>query len=355
MTILERFRSNFFNSFEGSSALILSPSNRLYISRFSSSDGAILITPSENYLIVDFRYFEMAKNGSSDFTIVLAERGILKAVKDICDKSCVNSLILEDNFLTVSQNTRISQIFDGYSLKYFGDFIEKLRTVKTLEEIEMIKKCQKLTDDAFSHIINYIRRGITENDVAAEIEHFFKKNGAEPAFKTIAVSGSKSACPHGEPSSVLLTENSFFTMDFGAKLDGYCADMTRTVVLGKADEKMKEIYGIVLQAQKNAIAKIKSNVLGSEVDHAARDYISQKGYGHTFGHSTGHGLGIDVHETPSFSLNYKQHILKNSVLSVEPGIYIEGKYGVRIEDIVIVNDDGCENLTHSDKKLIEIN
>lgn len=354
MTISERFRKNFFDTFDGCSALVLSASNRFYITRFSSSDGAVLITPDENYLIVDFRYYEMAKNSCLGFKVVLADKGILKTVKEICDKDCVNNLVLEDNFLTVSQNDKIVQLFDEFSLHYFGDFIEKLRAVKSLEEIKLIKESQKLTDEVFSHILSFIRCGITENEVAAEIEYFFKKNGAEPAFKTIAVSGKKSACPHGEPSNVLLTENSFLTMDFGAKLDGYCADMTRTVVLGKADTEMKEMYETVLQAQKNALMKIKSGVLGCEVDFAARDYISQKGYGHAFGHATGHGLGIDVHESPSFSINYKLPILKNSVLSVEPGVYLEGKYGVRIEDIVVINDNGLENLTQSNKNLIEI-
>ncbi len=354
MTICERFRKKFIKDFDGCSALVLSESNRLYLTRFASSDGAVLITPAESYLIVDFRYYEMAKNKCSEFKVVLADKGILKAVKEICEREGISSIVLEDNFLTVSQNERLKKLFENFSLQYFGNFIEDLRAIKTAEEIRMIKASQQITDEAFTRVLNFIRRGVTENDVAAEIEYFFKKNGAEPAFKTIAVSGTKSACPHGEPSNVILTENSFLTMDFGAKLDGYCSDMTRTVVLGKANDEMKDIYEIVLQAQKNALFKIKSNVLGSEVDLAARDFIKEKGYGHAFGHATGHSLGIDVHESPSFSINCNNPILKDTVLSVEPGIYLEGKYGVRIEDIVVINDNGCENLTQSDKNLIEI-
>ena len=354
MTIIERFREAFFTSHSGA-ALVISPSNRLYLTQFSSSDGAVLVTENDNYLIVDFRYYEMAKEKCNDFKVILSEKGLLKTVKDLCNDIGVKTIFVEDNYLTVSQNKRVFEVLENLNVLYLGDLIENLRVIKTADEIRKIKESQKLTDAAYSRVLEILRVGITENDVAAEIEYFFRKNGAEAAFKTIAVSGKKSSCPHGEPTDALLTENSFLTMDFGAKLDGYCSDMTRTVVLGKCNDEMREIYDIVYTAQHKALEVIKKDVLGNEVDFAARDYISQKGYSEAFGHSTGHALGIDVHEMPSFSMNYKKSIPENSVLSVEPGIYLEGKYGVRIEDIVVITANGYENLTKSDKKLIEIN
>ena len=354
MTITEKFRKAFFSKYNGSSALVLSGSNRFYLTHFSSSEGAVLITPSENYLIVDFRYFEMAKRKNTGYKVVLADRRILDVVKNICDKEDIKSIVVEDEYLTVSQNKGLKKLFEGFDINYFGSFISELRAVKTKEEIDLIKASQQLTDEVFSHMLSFLKKGLTENEVAAEIEYYFKKNGAETAFNTIAVSGKKSSLPHGQPENVILTENSFLTLDFGAKLDGYCSDMTRTVVIGRADDEMKEIYNIVLNAQKSALENIKAGILGSSADAYARDYIKSFGYGDSFGHSTGHGLGIDVHEFPSFSPNFNKPIGENAVLSVEPGIYLEGKFGVRIEDIVVLKEDGIENLTNSDKNMIEI-
>ncbi len=354
MTVIEKFTAAYLEKFSGSAAIILSESNRFYLSRFSSSDGAILITPNERYLIVDFRYYEMAKNKNTEYNVVLADKRIIEVVKDLCEKENIQSVTVEDDYLTVIENKRLTELFDGFEINYFGSFINELRAVKTEEEIKLIKTSQNLTDAAFDYLLEILRVGLTENEVAAELEYFMKKNGAETAFKTIAVSGKKSALPHGEPSNTVLTENSFLTLDFGAKLDGYCSDMTRTVVIGKANDEMKSIYNTVLEAQKKALSKISANVLGSVVDSLARNHISDAGYAKCFGHSTGHGIGIDVHETPSFSPNFNKPIPLNAVLSVEPGIYLEGKFGVRIEDIVVVRENGYENLTSSDKKMIEI-
>lgn len=354
MTITDRFFNAFREKFDNSAALILSECNRFYLSRFSSSDGAILITENERYIVVDFRYYEMAKNKNTGYKVILADKRILDVVKDLCDKEKVKRIVVEDDYLTVMQNKRLSELFMGIEINYFGSFLNELRAVKTEEEIKLIKASQSLTDHAFSHLLNFLNSTLTENEVAAELEYYMKKNGAETAFKTIAVSGKKSALPHGEPENTVLTKNSFLTLDFGAKLDGYCSDMTRTVVIGKADEEMRSVYNIVLEAQKKALSSVSENVLGSVVDSYARNHISNFGYAQCFGHSTGHGLGIEVHESPSFSPNFNKPIPKNAVLSVEPGIYLEGKFGVRIEDIVVVKENGSENLTLSDKNMIEI-
>ena len=229
------------------------------------------------------------------------------------------------------------------------------RAIKSDFEVSMIEKAQSITDAAFDHILGYIKPGLTETDVAAELEFFMKKKGAQcPAFETIAVSGKKSSMPHGVPESIVLTENSFLTMDFGAKYNGYCSDMTRTVVLGKADDEMKRVYNTVLEAQLAGIAAAHGGALGKDVDKAARDIIDNAGYKGLFGHSLGHSLGIEIHENPRFAPKFDKECPVHSIITVEPGIYIPGKYGVRIEDMVLLGKDGCRDLTHSPKQLIEI-
>ncbi|MBR6633639.1 MAG: aminopeptidase P family protein [Clostridia bacterium] len=352
--IIEKFRNKFFESFEGA-ALILSEANRFYLTGLESSDGAVLVTKNESYLILDFRYYEIAKATVSDFEVILAQRSLLTEAKEICIRERIKALTIEDDYVTLAMSRRISEVFDGFAINNFESLLSEMRAVKTEEEIRKIKKSQELTDSAFEHILYFIRPGITECDVATELDFYMRKNGAQSsAFKTISVSGKKSSLPHGEPGNMPLTVNSFLTMDFGARLDGYCSDMTRTVVLGRADEEMRKIYAIVLDAQQAALAKIHAGILGYQVDAAARDIISKNGYGDNFGHSTGHGLGIEVHERPSFSPSFKEPIPENSVMSIEPGIYIENKYGVRIEDIAVVGKTGAQNLTKSDKNLIEL-
>ncbi len=354
MSMISKFRENFGDR-QGCASLILSEQNRLYLSGVDSSDGAVLITANSAYLIVDFRYFEIAKSKANGFDVVLAERSLLDCAKGLCEKEDVTTLFIEDDYVTVSLNNKIKNVFQNVKIDYLGSLILDMRAVKTEEEIKRIVNAQCLTDDTFTHILSFLKPGLTEKDVATEIDYYMQKNGAQcSAFKTICVSGKNSSLPHGEPTNMTLTQNSFLTMDFGAKLDGYCADMTRTVVIGKADDEMKQIYNTVLDAQISALQSIRANVLGCDVDFAARDIISKRGYGKNFGHSTGHGLGINVHESPSFSPNFKKEIKENSVLSVEPGIYIEGKYGVRIEDIVVVGANEARNLAKSDKKLIEL-
>jgi len=357
MTNIEKFRNSFFSDKSSDTAcLITSHTNRFYLSGFASSDGIVFITKDVNYLLVDFRYYEMAKRKvSAPLEIILCECRFSEKIKELIQKHSVKSVWIEDREMSVNELSRYQKIFDSVSFLYLDDTLEAVRSIKSPEEIEFIKEAQRITDNAFSHILNYISPDKTEKQVALELEHYMRSNGGDGiAFDTICVSGAKSSLPHGVPSDVLLSPNAFITMDFGAKFNGYCADMTRTVVLGRADDEMLKVYNTVLEAQKRALDKIKSGVLGETVDGAARDYIYSCGYEGCFGHSTGHGLGIEVHESPAFSPNYKKPICENTVLSVEPGIYLEGKYGVRIEDIVVVKASGCENLTKSSKNLIEL-
>ncbi len=357
MTSIENFRRKFYSENDRSNAvLITSESNRFYFTRFFSSDGIVLITDEATYLIVDFRYYEMAKKAvSCEIEVVLANGKFSDAIKVLLKKHSLLNLWIEDLKMTVFEYNRWKQIFSEIKFHNLGGIISEHRLVKSKDEILFIKSAQKITDRAFEYILNYISKRETEKSVALKLEMFMRSNGASGiAFDTICVSGKNSSLPHGVPSDMPLSADSFITMDFGAKYNGYCSDMTRTVVLGNASEEMKKVYETVLEAQKAALAKIKAGVAGSAVDKAARDYIYKNGYEGCFGHSTGHGLGIDVHENGSFSPNYSKSIPKNSVLSVEPGIYLEGKFGVRIEDIVVVDENGYTNLTESPKNLIEI-
>ncbi len=357
MTKAETFAKNFFADKSPEDAcLITSCSNRYYLSGFRSSDGIVFLTRDKAYLIVDFRYYEMACNKvGKSIDVILADGRFSTYVEELIKKHSIKRLWFEDCEMTVNELSVYQKRFEKTEFLYIGSALNDARAVKNSEEISFIKEAQKITDKAFSHILNFISTTKTENDVALELEYFMRSNGSEGvAFDTISVSGAKSSLPHGTPSDILLAENSFITMDFGAKFNGYCADMTRTVVLGHASDEMIRVYNTVLQAQGLAFEKIHAGVLGSIVDKAARDYIYSNGYEGCFGHSTGHGLGIDVHETPSFSPNYAKTIPENSVLSVEPGIYLEGRFGVRIEDIVVVTTEGYINLTSSPKELIEI-
>lgn len=357
MTKAETFAKSFLaDKTPQDACLVTSHSNRFYLSGFRSSAGIVFLTKDKAYLIVDFRYYEMACNKvGKSIEVILADGRFSDYVEELIKKHKIERLWFEDCEMTVNELSIYQKRFEKIEFCYIGNALADARAVKTPEEISFISEAQKITDKAFTHILDFISKGKTESKIALELEFFMRSNNSDGvAFDTISVSGAKSSLPHGTPSDMVLTENSFITMDFGAKYNGYCADMTRTVVLGHANDEMKKVYNTVLEAQMLALDKIRAGVLGSIVDKAARDHIYSSGYEGCFGHSTGHGLGIDVHESPSFSPNYAKPIPENAVLSVEPGIYLEGRFGVRIEDIVVVKRDGYENLTCSPKELIEI-
>ena len=230
-----------------------------------------------------------------------------------------------------------------------------------VEEIESIKKAEKIGDEAFTKVTDWLTKcyrektSVTEKQVAAHIEFYMRDAGAEgTSFDTIAASGIHSSMPHAVPTDKVLEEGDFLTMDFGCLVNGYCSDMTRTIVYGRADEKQKEIYDVVLQAQMMALQAIKPGMTGKEVDAIARDVIKEAGYGDCFGHSLGHSVGLEIHETPCFSPREESVIEPGMVITVEPGIYVEGFGGVRIEDVVVITENGCENITHSPKERMEI-
>lgn len=341
--------------------LVTDDITRAYIFGFRSTAGYGYLSKNLCELYLDFRYYEKAKllqqkGGISDFvTIRLAESPRSEILKKLIVSDKAGSILFENKRMTFEDYEVLRrQVDNDIELCKAEDVIEKIRAVKDDFELARICEAQRITDLGFSHICSYIKRGMTENDIALELEFFMRKNGAEGlAFNTICVSGTKSSMPHGEPDDTIVGDG-FLTLDFGARVDGYCADMTRTLCVGTPNEEMKKIYDTVLSAQQAAFSQIKANVLGKTVDDAARNVIYNAGYKGCFGHSTGHSLGLEIHEKPCFSPSEERTVPSGAVLSVEPGIYIEGKYGVRIEDIVFLTENGYKNLTNSTKEFIII-
>ncbi|MBQ8356765.1 MAG: aminopeptidase P family protein [Clostridia bacterium] len=357
MTRLARFQERLAPL--AGAALVTSGQNQFYLSEFDYDDGYLLILPDAAYLLADFRYIEAAKKSAAQgFTVLRPAGGMNDAVKELLQKHGVDTLLLEEGNVTLLQHTRLSAALEGVKLvagatKLFTD----LRLYKDEREIAAIAAAQELTDAAFTHILGYIREGVREIDVALELEHFMRKNGATGiAFETIAVSGTASSLPHGVPRDRVL-EKGFLTMDFGARYGGYCSDMTRTVVVGRADADMKHLYRTVLTAQRAALDAAKGGMGCRALDKVARDIIDGAGYKGCFGHSLGHGVGIDIHESPRLSPSAPEDAMltPGHVVTVEPGIYIEGKYGCRIEDMIAVERDGSiRNFTKSTKELLEL-
>lgn len=330
--------------------------NRRYVTGFPSSDGLALCLENETILMLDERYALAAESRKLEgVTVVRSVDGLFKTLKEQVEGRGVRSLAVESTAVTLDLLKRLEAALPDVKFIPAADINGPSRQIKTAYEIDCIRKAQSITDACFDHILGFIKRGMTEAEVAAEMEYFMKRSGATGlAFDTIAVSGLKSALPHGVPDGSVLAENGFFTMDFGAAYGGYCSDMTRTIVIGRADDEMKRIYETVLEAHLRGIAAVRDGAACRDVDAAARDYIYSKGYKGRFGHSTGHSLGLEIHEAPVCSARSNDTLKAGMLMTVEPGIYIEGLGGVRIEDTVLVTADGCEDLARSPKQLIEL-
>lgn len=336
---------------------VTSELNQYYLTGFSFTDGYVLVTRKRSYVITDFRYIEAAEAEVGDEFEILMPSDMRLEIKALLEENGVKRLSFEDNTLSCADYLRFAELFEGVEMVRGGsDIIENLRERKTADELEIIARAQAITDEAFAHILGFIKPEMTELEVALELEFFMRSKGAQSvAFDTIAVSGSSSSLPHGVPENRRL-EKGFFTMDFGARLDGYCSDMTRTVVLGKADAEMKKLYNTVLEAQKAGIERIKLGESCYAVDKAARDIIEGAGYKGCFGHGLGHGVGMFIHEAPRLSpkVSPLKKLEAGHVVTCEPGIYIAGKYGCRIEDMLAVTENGTIDFTQSPKELIEL-
>lgn len=341
-------------------AVISSQINQRYLTGFDYTDGYVVITQSEAYALADFRYIEAAraKINADEYKIIMPEGSMLICVASLLDENGCRVVSFEDATLAVSDLERMKKVFVGKELVVGASQIaDGLRLFKDADEIEKMKKAQAITDAGFAHMLDVLTPDMTEIDAALELEFFMRRMGSEGvAFETIAVSGSASSLPHGVPRNVKL-EKGFFTMDFGAKYDGYCSDMTRTVVIGRADAEMKKLYSTVLQAQTAALDFIKEGICCKDADSIARNMINNAGYEGRFGHSLGHGVGMYIHESPRLSQGVAAdaRLERGHVVTVEPGIYIEGLYGCRIEDMVCILENGeMYNFTHSPKEMIEL-
>ena len=341
-------------------ALFTDKRNQRYLSGFDFDDGYVLITRESAYLITDFRYIEAAKEAAGAYMEVVdpGRTGMLPYIAKVLKDGGCRTLLIEEETLSYAAYGRMAEVLPGMELKSGASAaLTVQRLAKDEEELAAMERAQAITDAAFDHIVKTVRPEMTEVDVALELEFFMRSHGAAAiAFESIAASGSASSRPHAVPRPCKL-ERGFLTMDFGAKVDGYCSDMTRTIVLGKADAEMKKLYNTVLRAQKEALAAAREGISCFEMDKVARDIIEGAGYHGCFGHSLGHGVGLLIHEKPSLSPNApaESKLQRGHTFTVEPGIYIEGLYGCRIEDMCCIRPDGTvTDFTHSPKELIEI-
>ncbi|AEF17205.1 MULTISPECIES: M24 family metallopeptidase [Thermoanaerobacterium] len=334
--------------------LIFKPVNVTYLTGFTGDDSVAIVGLNESYFITDSRYTEQASYEIKGFKIVEHKSDIFEAIRDCISNMGIDKLGFEGNYITFEQYNKLKDILQ-VELKPENGFVESLREIKDETEIENIKKAQYITDETFKYFLSFIKPGMREKDVALEMEYYMKKLGAEEkSFDFIVASGKRSSMPHGKASDKIIEYGDFVTFDYGCKVNGYCSDMTRTVVIGKANDKQREIYNVVLEAQINAINNLKAGMIEKDGDYLARKVIIDKGYGDYFGHSLGHGVGLEIHENP-FMGPKKTNLLKaGMVVTVEPGIYIPNFSGVRIEDMVLLKEDGVIDLTNSPKELIEV-
>ena len=332
--------------------LVTTPKNIRYLTSFTGSAGNVLITPKESYFITDFRYDQQAKEQAKDFEVIIHQGNIFATMDEILRKEAIRSVGIEADHMNVTTYANISELFEPMLVQSQG-VIEKIREVKDEEEIELIRQACKITDQAFEHILDFIKVGISEIEVANELERFLKDKGASGmSFDTIVASGVRSAMPHGVASDKLIEFGDLVTLDFGCYYKGYTSDMTRTIAVGQVNPELENIYNIVLEAHNRVIEYTKAGMTGKEVDALARDYITEQGFGENFGHTTGHGIGLDVHEGPAVASRNDQPLVVNNIITNEPGIYIAGLGGVRIEDDLLITKEGVESLNDSPKKLI---
>lgn len=335
--------------------LITSPSNRRYITGFTGSAGYALITKNEAVFITDFRYITQAGKQAQLFEIIQHDGIIVDAVKDQLERFNVKTLGFEQDFVTYSLFKQFTDKFDGVDILPLSQVVEKLRLVKDEEELMLVKKAAEIADKAFAYLLTTIKPGMKEIDVAIALEYKMRELGADGvSFSTIVASGYRSALPHGIACEKVIETGDFVTIDFGAIYKGYVSDITRTIVMDEPSDKQKEIYNIVLEAQLHGVNNIKPGMNGIEADALTRDIINNYGYGEYFGHGTGHGIGIDVHEGPTLSPRGEIVLTPGMIVTVEPGIYIPDFGGVRIEDDVVITQDGGEILTKTTKELIII-
>lgn len=339
---------------ETDAALIISEPNRFYFTGMVSSAGTIFVTKEQTYFIIDFRYIEQARNTVKGCQVLLQE-DLHGQLNSLIEKHHVKTVGVESSRMSLAVFADFQEKLNAALLtdNRLNDAIEALREVKTPYEIQCFRTAQNLTDDSFVHIQNYIKPGVSEQDLILELGNYMERHGSENrSFDYIAVSGKNTSLPHGRATTKKVEDGDFVMLDIGFVIGGYHADMTRTVAVGHVTDEQRKVYDTVLEAQRRALEKIHAGAICSQVDAAARNYIDEMGYPGCFGHGLGHSVGIEIHENPRFNQVCKRPLKAGCVITVEPGIYLAGKFGVRIEDMVLVTEDGYENFTKSDKSLL---
>lgn len=342
---------------EGECAFITSDINIHYFTGFPSSEGIMFVSNDYACLLVDFRYIESAQEQVTSCDVILCHNR-LKKLRELVKSHNIGNILLESDSLDLRtyiyyKDGIVNASFDT-SLALF-EKIKAIRIIKDSFELDRLRKAQLIAEKAYTELLNYLKAGVTERSLAVELEHLMKQNGAErTAFDLITIAGENTSRPHGVPTDYRIQAGDFVTFDIGAVYEGYHSDMTRTVAVAYADDEKRQIYQIVKDAQQQALDFIKEGVSGLAVDNVARSIITDAGYGEQFGHSTGHGVGLQIHEYPNLSTKSKDILKSGMVVTVEPGIYLPKKFGVRIEDTVCVTKQGYENLAHITKDLIII-
>ena len=337
--------------------LITDPYHLRFLSGFRGGEGMLYLSHEQQVLITDSRYTEAAGK-ESDLTVIEenAAHRRTQILQECMEQDEVTCVAYEDEDLRCSAFAKLKKELPAVTEWVpLGRQIQAMRQIKTEEELLYLEKAESIGDAAFSDILGILKPGMSEKEIAAELEYSMKKHGADGlSFSTIVASGLHSSMPHAIPTDRQIEAGDFITMDFGCTYEGYCSDMTRTVVAGKADDRQKEIYSIVLRAQQNCLDHLRAGMSGRDADGYAREIISDAGYGKYFGHGTGHSVGLYIHEEPRLSPLDRTVLRENMIETVEPGIYIPGFGGVRIEDMVVITKEGHRNLTHSPKELIEL-
>ncbi|WP_200669655.1 M24 family metallopeptidase [Staphylococcus arlettae] len=350
MDKLEQLRS-FIAQKHLDGVIVLSEYNRRYLSGFTGTSGALLITKEDQYLITDFRYIEQATSEAPAFHIINRQNSLIQSLKEQINTLNLQNIGFEGNLVSYDEYLQLSKSY--VSLISISGAIEKIREVKNPTEIEIIQSAANIVDQAYEYILTVAKSGMTEQQLKAKLESKLLELGAEgTSFSTIVASGHRGALPHGVASDKIIEQGDMITLDFGAYYQGYASDITRTFAIGEPNPKLKEIYNIVLAANQKAIEAAKAGISSKALDAVARDYITKQGYGEAFGHSLGHGIGLDVHEGPVLAKNTDSALQVNNCVTIEPGIYIDGLGGVRIEDDILITENGCQRFTNSTKDLI---
>ncbi len=333
--------------------LITKRVNYIYMSGFTGTSALLFISRNRAVLLTDFRYVEQASDQAPDYEIIQYAGSHIKELNKLLENENILRLWFEDDNLSYSQYSEYSKKLRTDKFVPLGGKVEEIRRIKDESEIGLIKSAVRIADDVFLHILEFIKPGVTEIEIAAEMEHHMRRLGAQgPSFETIIASGRRASMPHGVASDKVIEAGDVITLDFGAIYNGYCSDITRTVFLGKPEAELDKIYRIVLDANKKGIEAVKSGVSGKEIDSIARGVINEAGYGSNFGHGLGHGVGLEIHEDPTLSQRGDIILRDGMVVTVEPGIYVAETGGVRIEDMTVVNGESAIVLTASPKEMI---